>query len=104
MPQLGPYCFRNSTDDIVDGLQVILAPDHGTVHHAKLTVGPRGRILVKKNHLHIFLDAPLASNAFLCFIGTSHSADLSVERALWTRNYEVVGPAAPFSKESAMAG
>ena len=60
MAQLGSYCFKNATEVPVNGLHVIFDGTQGTLHRARLTAGPTGRIKATDNQLNVFLDAPLA--------------------------------------------
>jgi hypothetical protein len=93
MAQLGPYCFKNATDVPVNGLHVIFDGTQGTLRRARLTAGPPGRIKATDNQLNVFLDAPLAPGAPLCFTVWSRSQPIIISIALWSADFNVVGRA-----------
>jgi hypothetical protein len=98
MPQLGPFCFKNTTDVPVNGLHVIFTGTNGTLRRGKLTVGPPGRITASGNQLTIYLKGNLAPEAFLCFEVSSRSEQITVNTALWSADYNVVGRAEQLSQ------
>lgn len=93
MPNLGPFCFRNSMEDPVNGLHVIFTGTRGTLNRGNITVGPPGRITASDNQLNVFLNAPLAPGMPLCFTVWSESESITVHTALWSSNFNVVGKA-----------
>ena len=93
MADLGPYCFKNTTDVSVNGLHVMFDGTKGTLRDAHLTVGPIGRINATDNQLNIFLDASLAPGGLLCFTVSSEVQPITISMALWSANFNVVGPA-----------
>jgi hypothetical protein len=93
VPDLGPFCFRNSTDDPVNGLHVIFTGTRGTLSGGIITVGPPGRITATDNQINVFLDAPLAPEMPLCFTVSSEAEPITVHIALWSSDFNVVGTA-----------
>jgi hypothetical protein len=90
---LGPFCFRNSMEDPVDGLHVIFTGTRGTLSGGAITVGPPGRITAADNQISILLNAPLAPGMPLCVIVWGESEPIAIHTALWSSNFNVVGKA-----------
>jgi len=97
VPNLGPFCFRNSLEDPVNGLHVIFTGTRGTLSRGNITVGPPGRITAADNQVTVFLKAPLASGMPLCFTAWSESEPVTVHTALWSSDFNVVGKAEAMS-------
>jgi hypothetical protein len=93
VPDLGPFCFRNSLEDPVNGLHVIFTGTRGTLGRGAITVGPPGRITAADNQINVFLNAPLAPAMPLCFTVWSESEPITVHMPLWSWNFNVVGNA-----------
>jgi hypothetical protein len=93
MPTVGPFCFRNSSEDPVNGLHVIFNGTHGTLNGGTITVGPPGRVRANDNEVNVFLNAPLAPGMPLCFTVWSDSEAITVHTALWSLDFNEVGTA-----------
>src|SRR5690349_13807670 len=93
MADLGPFCFRNSTEDPVNGLHVIFSGTRGSLNRGRITVGPPGLVTASGNQVNIFLQAPLAPGMPLCFTVRSESDPITVHTALWSTDYNVVAKA-----------
>src|SRR5260370_8252301 len=70
MSEHGPFCFRNNTDDPVNGLHVIFTGG-GRLRGGRITVGPPGRITTVDNQLNVFLNDVLAPGMVLCLTVSS---------------------------------
>ena len=99
MPNLGPFCFRNSLEDPVNGLHVIFSGTLGTLSRGTITVGPPGRVTTSDNQITVYLNAPLAPGMPLCFTVWSESKSIDVHTALWSSDFNVVGKAQAISAE-----
>ena len=99
VPDLGPFCFRNSMECPVNGLHVILNGTGGNLRGGTITVGPPGRITATENQINVFLNAPLAPGMPLCFTVWSDSEQITVSTALWSADFSVVGTAEPMPQK-----
>jgi hypothetical protein len=93
MPQLGPFCFSNTTGKRVNDLHVIFAGTGGTLRGAKITAGPKGRIRASTNQVDIVWKNPIGAGATVCFTVTCRFRAVLVYDAFWTRTFNIVGPA-----------
>jgi hypothetical protein len=93
MLNLGPFCFRNSTEEPVDGLHVTFNGTGGTLTDGIITVGPPGRITANSNQINVLLNGPLAPGMPLCFTVAGESQPISIHSALWSRSYNIIGKA-----------
>ena len=94
MPNQHRFCFRNSTDDLVNGLHVIFDGVHGTLAGGVIiNTGPPGRVTGEGSQINVLLKAPLVPGMPLCFTVESHSQPINVQSALWSWNYNIVGHA-----------
>jgi hypothetical protein len=100
VPDLGPFCFRNSMEDPVNGLHVIFSGTQGTLSGGTITVGPPGRITATDNQISVFLNAQLAPGMPLCFTVWSESEPINISNALWSSDFNVVGTAEEIQPES----
>ncbi len=93
MAEVGPFCFRNSLDDPVDGLHVIFSNTQGKLRGARITQGPAGRAIAVENQITIFLATPLLSDMPLCFMVESAHEPIEPHTAIWSFQFNVRGPA-----------
>jgi hypothetical protein len=93
VPELGPLCFRNSTEDPVNGLHMIFNGAGGTLSRGAITVGPPGRITITDNQITFHLNGSLPPGMPLCVKIWSESEPISVETVFWSWNDAVVGRA-----------
>ena len=93
VPELGPLCFRNSTEDPVNGLHMIFNGAGGTLSRGAITVGPPGRITITDNQITFHLNGALPPGMPLCVKVWSESEPISVETVFWSWNDAVVGRA-----------
>jgi hypothetical protein len=91
VPDQRAICFRNSTDEAVTALHVIVA---GTVNWngREVTVGPPGDITIAENTLTVHLAAQLAPGMPLCFT-VDGAEPLAIRSAWWSANDTIVGTA-----------
>jgi hypothetical protein len=99
MPQLGPFCFKNSTGKKVTDLHVIFTGTGGTLRRARIVKGPKGKIGASKNQVNIFWPKPVAAGAVVCFTVWCKIQPIAVNTALWTLDCDVIGHAEPVPSE-----
>lgn len=91
MPGQRAICFRNSTDEAVNALHVIVA-GNGNWNGGEVTVGPPGEITIAENTVTVHLAAPLAPGMPLCFT-VENAEPLAIRSAWWSANDSIVGTA-----------
>jgi hypothetical protein len=84
-------CFRNSTDEAVTALHVIVA-GNGNWNGGEISVGPPGHITIAENTLTVHLAAPLAPGMPLCFT-VDGAEPLAIHSAWWSADDAIVGTA-----------
>ena len=84
-------CFRNSTDEAVTALHVIVSGNENW-NGGEVTVGPPGDITIAEDTLTVHLAAPLAPGMPLCFT-VDGAEPLTIRSAWWSANDTIVGTA-----------
>jgi hypothetical protein len=91
VPDQRAICFRNSTDQAVTALHVIVA-GNGNWNGGEVTVGPPGDITIAENTVTVHLAAPLAPGMPLCFT-VDDAEPLGIRSAWWSVDDTIVGTA-----------
>jgi hypothetical protein len=91
MPGERAICFRNSTDEAVTALHVIV-DGNGNWNGEEVTVRPPRDITMAENTVTVHLAAPLAPGMPLCFT-VENAESLAIRSAWWSADNTIVGTA-----------